>query len=92
MSDRPLAPTIPDVFSSPSPSPSPNSSHRASPDSVSPSLVPVSQAWVPASASDLGDALPLEPLDPNDCAHEGPFSLPGHMRAFPLTTCLSLSR
>ncbi|BGP42070.1 hypothetical protein JCM10449v2_006072 [Rhodotorula kratochvilovae] len=61
MSDRPSAPSLPDVFSTPSPSlPLPTSPQASLPPAAR-HLVPVARGWVNATATSIGDAL-LEPI------------------------------
>ncbi|GAA5913015.1 hypothetical protein JCM8208_005667 [Rhodotorula glutinis] len=67
MCDRPVAPAVPDVFSSPSPprSPSPSTTTPLS-DTEPPLLAPVTLDWVNASASSFGDDQALQPLVDED--------------------------
>ncbi|GAA5846981.1 hypothetical protein JCM9279_006979 [Rhodotorula babjevae] len=67
MSDRPVAPAIPDVFSSSSPPRSPPPSTSApSVDPASPHLVPVTLDWVNAGTASFGDDQALQALDDKD--------------------------
>ncbi|GAA5945122.1 hypothetical protein JCM3775_000915 [Rhodotorula graminis] len=82
MSDRPVAPAVPDVFSSPSPPRSPPPS-TTTPSSANepPLLVPVTLDWVDASASSVGDDQALQPPDDqDDSVRSGSPQDPGQQR------------
>ena len=85
MSDRPLAPAVPDVFSSPSPPRSPPPSTTTSSAAVGPPrLAPVTLGWVDASASSLGDDQALQAVaDQDDSVHSGASRSPLAPRSSP---------
>ena len=85
MSDRPLAPAVPDVFSSPSP-PRPPPPSTATPTTAvePPLLAPVTLDWVDASASSLGDDQALQAVDDqDDSVHSGASRSPLAPRSSP---------